>query len=417
MQWCCNYEGFYLWLAWWETLVYDSSHGIYTTWREVKSGACRASWFIYINSIWNLRQKKIVSLGQSTSNWRYTLKSTQGTLHNWFKETLISLEQSRPCWVHAQNVTANMMLRLQGGLRHHAHTPQMRNGALSCAPKTQPFLRTCSLTSHCVLASVPRGRSQLIQRMDLYFLIWEEMAPQPKKLRKLAAAANAAKSLQSCPTLCNSRDGSPPGSPVPGILQARTLEWVTISFSNAWKWKVKVKSLTRVQLLATPGTAAQQAPPPMGFSTQEYWSGVPLPSPGNWLMDTNGLGWGCLWEKWVGVHTKLVTDSGETWDRRGWGDMKSVYWCWLHLPVLHSFVFLHCFSTLAFSVLLDGHSKSMCFVLSIKGSETKLFLLYVRFSIRFCFYDFLIEVYLNYSIVLISHVEKSDSIMHAYIYI
>ena len=97
--------------------------------------------------------------------------------------------------------------------------------------------------------------------------------------------------------------------------------------------------------------------------------------------------------------------------------MKSVYWCWLHLPVLHSLVFLHCFSTLAFSVLLDGHSKSMCFVLSIKGSETKLFLLYVRFSVRFCFYDFLIEVYLNYSIVLISHVEKSDSIMHAYIYI
>ena len=252
MQWCCNYEGFYLWLAWWETLVYDRSHGIYTTWREVKSGACRASWFIYINSIWNLRQKKIVSLGQSTSNWRYTLKSTQGTLHNWFKETLISLEQSRPCWVHAQNVTAHMMLRLQGGLRHHTHTPQMRNGALSCAPKMQPFLRTCSLTSHCVLASVPRGRSQLVQRMDLYFLIWEEMAPQPKKLRKLAAAANAAKSLQSCPTLCNSRDGSPPGSPVPGILQARTLEWVTISFSNAWKWKVKVKSLTRVQLFFNP---------------------------------------------------------------------------------------------------------------------------------------------------------------------
>ena len=74
-------------------------------------------------------------------------------------------------------------------------------------------------------------------------------------------------------------DGSPPGSPVPGILQARTLEWVAISFSNAWKLKVKMKSLSRVRLLATPWTAAHQAPPSMGFSRQEYWSGVPLPSP------------------------------------------------------------------------------------------------------------------------------------------
>ena len=89
----------------------------------------------------------------------------------------------------------------------------------------------------------------------------------------------AAKSLQSCPTLCDPIDGSPPGFTVPGILQARTLEWVAISFSNAWKWKVKVKSLSRVRLSATPWTAAHQAPPSMGFSRQEYWSGVPLPSP------------------------------------------------------------------------------------------------------------------------------------------
>ena len=80
-------------------------------------------------------------------------------------------------------------------------------------------------------------------------------------------------------TLCDSRDGSPPGSPVPGILQARTLEWVAIPFSSAWKSKVKVKSLSRVRLLVTPWTAAYQAPPSMGFSRQEYWSGVPLPSP------------------------------------------------------------------------------------------------------------------------------------------
>ena len=93
------------------------------------------------------------------------------------------------------------------------------------------------------------------------------------------AAAAAAKSLQSCPTLCNPIDGSPPGSPVPGINQARTLEWVAISFSNAWNWKVKAKSLNHVRLVATPWTAAHQAPPSMGFSRQEYWSGVPSPSP------------------------------------------------------------------------------------------------------------------------------------------
>ena len=80
----------------------------------------------------------------------------------------------------------------------------------------------------------------------------------------------AAKSLQLCPTLCDPIDGSPLGSPVPGILQARTLEWVAISFSNAWKWKGKVKSLSRVRLLATPWTAAHQASPSTGFSRQEY---------------------------------------------------------------------------------------------------------------------------------------------------
>ena len=94
-----------------------------------------------------------------------------------------------------------------------------------------------------------------------------------------AAAAAAAKSLQSCPTLWDPRDGSPPGSPIPGILQARTQEWVAISFSNAWKWKVKEKSLSCVRLLATPWAAAYQAPLSVGFSRQEYWSGVPLPSP------------------------------------------------------------------------------------------------------------------------------------------
>ena len=89
-------------------------------------------------------------------------------------------------------------------------------------------------------------------------------------------AAATAKSLQSCPTLYYPIDSSPSGSPVPGIVQARILKWVAISFSSAWKWKVKVKSLSRVRLFATPWTAIHQAPPSMGFSRQEYWSGLPL---------------------------------------------------------------------------------------------------------------------------------------------
>ena len=93
-------------------------------------------------------------------------------------------------------------------------------------------------------------------------------------LNVAAAAAAAAKSLQSCPTLCTPIDGSPPGSAIPGILQAKTLEWVAMSFSNAWKWKAKVKSLSHVQLFGTPWTAAYQAPPSMGFSRQVYWSGL-----------------------------------------------------------------------------------------------------------------------------------------------
>ena len=99
-------------------------------------------------------------------------------------------------------------------------------------------------------------------------------SPDNIPLKWVTAAA-----LQSCPTLCDPIDGSPPGSPVPGILQARTLEWLAISFSNAWKWKMKSKSFSHVWLLATPWTAAYQAPLSMGFSRQEYWSGVPLPSP------------------------------------------------------------------------------------------------------------------------------------------
>ena len=112
-----------------------------------------------------------------------------------------------------------------------------------------------------------------------------------KDLRVIAAAAAAAKSPQSCLTLCDPIDGSSPGSPVPGILQARTLEWVAISFSNAWKWKVKVKLLSRVRLFGTPWTTAYQAPPSMGFSRQEYWRGVPSPSLNTWTFVSNSESW------------------------------------------------------------------------------------------------------------------------------
>ena len=95
----------------------------------------------------------------------------------------------------------------------------------------------------------------------------------------LVTTAAAAKSLQSCLTLCDPTDSSPSGSAISGILQARTLEWVAISFSFVWKWKVKVKSLSCVWLVATPWTEAYQGPPSMVFSRQEYWSVLPLPSP------------------------------------------------------------------------------------------------------------------------------------------
>ena len=123
------------------------------------------------------------------------------------------------------------------------------------------------------------------------------------KILFLCSAAAAAL-LQSCPTLCDPIDGSPPGSPVPGIVQARTLEWVAISFSSAWKWKVKVKSLSPVRLLATPWTAAYQAPPSMGFSRQEYWSGLSFPS----LSSLGGTSfWLKDWKEWNG--TKLILSA------------------------------------------------------------------------------------------------------------
>ena len=141
----------------------------------------------------------------------------------------------------------------------------------------------------------------MVYTMDLKKKCFEEIN-QSIRVDKycISTAAAAAQSLQSCPTRCNPIDGSPPGSPVPGILQARTLEWVAISFSSAWKWKVKVKSRSRVRLFATPWTAAYRAPPSMGFSRQEYWSRchcllqslmriTKLPISSNYFEGVNGL--------------------------------------------------------------------------------------------------------------------------------
>ena len=121
-------------------------------------------------------------------------------------------------------------------------------------------------------SSQPRDLTQVSHIAAEFFTSWATG-------EALKGASAAAKSLQSCPTLCDPIDGSPPGSPIPGIVQAGILEWVAISFSKAWKWKVKVKSLSHVRLLTTPWTVAYQAPPSMGFARQEYWSGVPLTSP------------------------------------------------------------------------------------------------------------------------------------------
>ena len=132
-----------------------------------------------------------------------------------------------------------------------------------------------------------QGQAWVLSRRSCTERTWRPCATCPSPGSSSASAprwgtgpsAAAAKALQSCPTLCDPTDRRPLDSPIPGILQARTLEWVAISFSNAWKWKVKGKLLSRVRLFATPWTAAYQAPPSVGFSRQEYWNGVPLPSP------------------------------------------------------------------------------------------------------------------------------------------
>ena len=144
-------------------------------------------------------------------------------------------------------------------------------------------------------------------------------------MNQAAAAAAAAKSLQSCPTLCDPIDGSPPGSPVPGILQARTLEWVAISFSNAWKWKVKGKSLSHVRLLATPWTEAYKAPLSTGLSRQEYWSGVPLPSSMNRANQAQRLS-ESLRFLWKVIYLKSRAKRASTFGTAIWRDLWTKEW-------------------------------------------------------------------------------------------
>ena len=170
-----------------------------------------------------------------------------------------------------------------------------KNPTLSCSPKKYVSKIKKSLSRNYLISPIcnnikftheQSGHYSMLSLNSVYKMkvpadklpIWWDSCGHHRRTYMRATAATA-KSLQSCPTLCDPTDGSPSGSPVPGILQARTLEWVAISFSNAWKGKVKVKSLSCIRLLATPWTVAYQAPPTMGFSRQEYWSGVPLPSP------------------------------------------------------------------------------------------------------------------------------------------
>ena len=138
-------------------------------------------------------------------------------------------------------------------------------------------------------------------------------------------AAAAAESLQLSPALCDSRDGSPPGSPVPGILQARTLEWVAISFSNAGKWKVKVKLCPT---LSDPMDCSLQPPPSMGFSRQEYWSGLPLPSPRKVLVAVKDLRY--FMYTYIHIYCfyilSVLADKGPS--RQSYGFSNSYTWMW-----------------------------------------------------------------------------------------
>ena len=151
-----------------------------------------------------------------------------------------------------------------------------------CSPSTLKSLHQhhslkASILRHSAFFMVLLSRPHMTNGKTIGLTLRTFVGKVMSLLVNMLSAAATAKSRQSCPTLCDPIDCSPPGSAIPGILQARTLEWVAISFSNAWKWKVKVKSLSRVRFLVTPWTAAYQAPPSTGFSRQEYLVMLYLP--------------------------------------------------------------------------------------------------------------------------------------------
>ena len=200
---------------------------------------------------------------------------------------------------------------MQNAIDTPSFTEEAANLPFFCQSFSLISLGSCSLiqASLIIRTTIPFSSTKYLSwclNSHQWWCIWSRNYP---------IAIAIAKSLQSCPTLRDPIDGSPPGSPVPGILQARTLEWVAISFSNAWKWKVKVKWLSRVQLLVTPWTAAYQAPPSMGFSRQEYWSGVPLPSPRNYPIALLFPFLSSLTRTW-GVKHFAKTSGGDFWVRQ-----------------------------------------------------------------------------------------------------
>ena len=202
------------------------------------------------------------------SNWQTTnLKNIQATPAAQFQKNKRPNPVFLPGEFHGQRSLAGCCARGCKRVKHNLATK---------------LTTRVTITMHHALWSLTSQQVFIVYSEFFFFHVFHwvlktlgtDTIIQMKKWRLAAAAAW----LQLCPTLCDPIDGSPSGSTVPGILQAKTLEWVAISFSNARKWKVKVKSLSLVRLLATPWTAAYQAPPSMGFSRQEYWRGVPLPS-------------------------------------------------------------------------------------------------------------------------------------------
>ena len=204
---------------------------------------------------WETWSPERFRLTQGWKDWCWS----SNTLATWCKEPT---HWKRPwCWERQKGITEDEMVGWHHWLNGHKFEQALRDGegqgSLSCCSPS--WLSDWTTTTTKVAQWMVQWRSsELRSRLLLLLLLLSGF---------------------SRVQLCDPIDGSPPGSLVPGILQARTLEWVAISFSNAWKWKVKGKLLSRAQLLVTPWTAAHQAPPSMGFSRQEYWSGVPLSSP------------------------------------------------------------------------------------------------------------------------------------------